>query len=131
MMKAGDWPLSALFARWPIETTRELATFEWPIRSDLELDRLMACQHVAPEAVVAYEFSNAVRTAYEDHWRRSEITSARVAISVDLRTSLVPGPHVCMDVRLVLGARRWKVAFLHPPCTHQVKSDTKARRHTS
>lgn len=47
-------------------------------------------------------------------------------ISVDVRSSLVPGSHIQMDVREVLGARRWEEAYLHLPCTHQVRSNAAA-----
>ena len=50
-----------------------------------------------------------------------------VTLSVDLRDSLVPGVHACLDMRLVLHRKRWLRAYLFPPCTHQTLSDTNGR----
>lgn len=119
--KSGDWATAHIFQRWPPEIAIELASFTWPITEADELKRLCACSHAGPTAVVAFEFTAAVRCAYEAHWGFQQ-----VALSVDVRRSLQPGPHACMDVRSVLGVQRWKDAFLHPPCTHQVRSDASA-----
>lgn len=118
-LKAGDWAVAHIYSRWPADIASELATFCWPITTKEELARLIACTHASPQAIMAFEFTASVRSAYEYHWR-----FMRVAISVDRRTSLQPGPHVRMDVRDVMWSKVWKDAFLHPPCTHQVRGDS-------
>lgn len=123
-LMAGDWAISDIFAKWPSNVAQEMATFCWPIRCRSELDRLMAAPSAAPVSVVAFEFTGAIRAAHERLWE-----FRRTMISVDWRSSLVPGPHVQMDVREVLGARRWREAYLHPPCTHQVRSNAAALIH--
>lgn len=116
--RSGDWAVAHIFQRWPPDVAAELASFAWPITDARELRRLCDCPHASPRAIVAFEFTAAIRGAYEEHWGFKH-----VAISADLRRSLQPGPHVCMDIREVLGVKRWHDAFLHPPCTHQVRSD--------
>lgn len=119
-LKAGCWPIADIFARWPKHIASELAAISWPITAISELQSLLRCKHAAPKAIVAFEFSAAVRGAYERHWKFE-----RVALSVDLRSSLVVGPHACMDVRDIIGCQVWQDAYFHPPCTHQVLSDTR------
>lgn len=122
-LKAGDWAVADIHMRWPADIARELASFSWPITTLPELERLVACEHASPRAIMACEFTAAVRGAYEHHWRYR-----RVALSVDVRTSLQPGPHARMDVRHVIKAKVWEDAFMHPPCTHQVRGDVIAMR---
>ena len=119
-LAAGDWLLSDICAAWPAEIGRELASFVWPIESEPELHRLMALRHAAPVAIMGGEFTAACRQRYTARYRR-------VAISVDTRRSLVAGPHVRLDLRRVLMLCVWRDAFLFPPCTHQVLSDTNSR----
>lgn len=121
--KAGDWLVSDIYTRWPVIIATELAAFSWPITSVHELRAFIACSNASPLAIVAFEFTASVRGAYEHHWH-----FARVALSVDLRSSLVPGPHARLDVRSVLSMKKWQDAFLHPPCTHQVRSDASSLR---
>lgn len=119
--KAGDWLLSDIFAKWPGPIAAELAARRWPLTDVEEVEALLAAPNASPRAVVAFEFTGAVRDAYSQHWHYT-----RVAISVDTRTSIAPGPHICMDVREVLWRKRWEDAYMHPPCTHHILSDTKA-----
>ena len=119
-LTAGDWPFSDIRDAWPAEVGRELASFAWPIESETELHRLMSLPNAAPVAVMGGEFTAACRRRYTARYRR-------VAISVDKRHSLVPGLHVRLDLRLVLMLCVWHDAFLFPPCTHQVLSDTNSR----
>lgn len=122
-LKAGDWLVSDIYTRWPASIAAELSRFSWPITSEGELHSFLGCPNASPCAIVAFEFTAAVRQAYEYHWG-----FRRVALSVDVRSSLHPGPHARMDARVVMGAKRWVDAFLHPPCTHQVLSDAAAFR---
>lgn len=121
--KAGQWPLSDIFMKWPACTAAELAAFRWPLSSEQEVKDLLAMRHSAPRALVAFEFTGAVREAYEKHWHYT-----KVALSVDRRDTLIPGPHAKLDARSVMMLTRWEDAFLHPPCTHQVLSDSRAAR---
>lgn len=123
-LMAGDWAVADICSRWPSHVAREMAAFCWPIRCRGELARLMSTPNAAPVSVVAFEFTGAIRTAHERRWEYK-----RVMVSVDLRSSLVPGPHIQMDVREVLGAKHWVEAYLHPPCTHQVRSNASALVH--
>ena len=118
-LKAGDWLLADILQAWPLDVARELADFSWPLRSVAEFRRLLRCQHASPVAIVGCEFTAAVRDSYSR-------AHGRVAISVDMRTSLVPGPHAVLDLADVLMLKVWLDAFLFPPCTHQVLSDTRA-----
>ena len=119
VLHAGDWRISDICRRWPAEIARELASFTWPIDSEHELARLIEARHASPAALIGCEFTAAVREEY--HRQRG-----RVALSVDSRPSLVPGPHAILDVRLVVHAKRWDDAIFFVPCTHQVLSDTRA-----
>ena len=122
----GDWARADIFRRWPSPTAEELATFSWPIRELSELERLFRCEHAVPVSVCGGEFTAVTRELNEQE--HGELT-----ISVDRRTSLVPGVHACLDMRHVLQMRTpsngrgpWLHAYLFPPCTHQTLSDTTA-----
>ena len=99
----------------------ELCTFEWPIRLESELLRLLfGCMHATPVSVAGGEFTAVCRRANEQLY-------GEVTLSVDLRASVIPGVHACLDMRLVLHRKRWVRAYLFPPCTHQTLSDTNGR----
>ena len=108
-----------IFRRWPPDIALELASFAWPIVSVAEFKRLLGCRKARPVAIMGCEFTGATRDAYSSAHRR-------VAISVDERHSLVPGPHAAIELTLVLHLAVWLDALLFPPCTHQVLSDTRA-----
>lgn len=108
--KAGDWEVSKIFTRWPPQIATELARFNWPLTSSAEVAALVDCEHASPTALMAFEFTSALRGAYEHHLRYYQ----QVALSVDLRSSLVPGPHACMHARTIMGVKIWRDAFLHP-----------------
>jgi hypothetical protein len=117
----GDWERAAIFASWPQAIALELASFVWPIRELPELLRLLHdLQHATPVSVCGGEFTATTRV--ENERLHNEVT-----LSVDLRPSLVPGVHACLDMRLVLREKKWHRAFLFPPCTHQTLSDTTSR----
>ena len=122
-----DWALADIYSLWPLLIAEELASFIWPIRDIGELRRLFDCRHAVPVSVCGGEFTAVTRSLNEREHRE-------VTISVDLRASLVPGVHACMDMRLVLqmrtrfnGREPWVRAYLFPPCTHQTLSDTTSR----
>ena len=117
---AGDWAVADICRRWPREVARELASFSWPVASMGELQRLVELPNGAPVALCGCEFTASVREWYSHTWRR-------VAVSCDERASEVPGPHLLLDVRLVVHARVWDDAFFFVPCTHQTRSDTTSR----
>ena len=116
----GDWPRADIYAQWPKSIADELSSFVWPIEDVGELDRLFSCDHAQPMSVCGGEFTAACRAENERQHRE-------VTLSVDLRRSLVPGVHACLDMRLVLHRKHWRRAFLFPPCTHQTFSDTIGR----
>ena len=123
----GDWALADIYSLWPLLIAEELASFIWPIRDIGELRRLFDCRHAVPVSVCGGEFTAVTRSLNEREHRE-------VTISVDLRASLVPGVHACMDMRIVLqmrtrfnGREPWIRAYLFPPCTHQTLSDTTSR----
>ena len=123
----GDWALADIYSRWPPLIAEELASFIWPIRDIGELRRLFNCRHAVPVSVCGGEFTAVTRSLNEREHHE-------VTISVDLRASLVPGVHACMDMRIVLemrtrlnGREPWLHAYLFPPCTHQTLSDTTSR----
>ena len=118
-LMAGDWPLSDIFRRWRPEVAQELASFSWPIDSISEFKRFLRCWYAAPVAIMGCEFTGAVREAYMR-------AHGSMAVSVDTRHSLVPGPHATLDLTDVLMLKVWLDAFLFPPCTHQVLSDTRS-----
>lgn len=99
----------------------ELASFEWPLRELSEFERLLSCTHASPSFLIGGEFTGAVR---DECIAREAPHSSRVAISVDLRACERPGPHAILDLRLVAMLKVWDEAYLYPPCTHQVLSDT-------
>ena len=110
----GDWALADICSLWPELVARELATFEWPIREESELLRLLACVYASPSSVCGGERTAACRA-------ENERVHRELTLSVDTQTSLVPGMHACMDMRLVLHRKRWHRAYIFPPCTHAVK----------
>jgi hypothetical protein len=122
-LKAGDWPVCDICAKWPEDIARELAGFVWPLICVSDVTALLTATHSSPKAIVGCEFTAAVRGAYERHFGHT-----RVALSVDLRVSLTPGPHARMVLQDVLPLKAWDDAILHPPCRHQVLSDTTAAR---
>ena len=119
--KCGDWDLHDIYSRFPPLVAQELTSFNWPIRSLAELERLLALPHAAPRDLAGGEFTGVVR---EENTR----VHACVTLSVDLRETLIPGVHAILDLRLVLPRRRWRRVYLFPPCTHQTLSNTSSRR---
>ena len=119
----GDWPLSDILSKWPATIATELATFTWPLTAASELARLFRCPHAAPIDFVLCEFTAAVRSANEVHHRVP-------TLSIDLRPSLIPGMHACMDPRDVMPLVGYPIrrCYAFPPCTHQTLSDTTARQ---
>lgn len=65
----------------------ELAACTWPITNTEEVDALLSAPHASPKAVMAFEFTGAVRKSYCQNWYYT-----RVAISVDIQSSFMPGP---------------------------------------
>ena len=120
-LKCGDWPLNDILSRFPPLVAQELSSFNWPIDSLAELERLLALPHGSPSDLAGGEFTGVVR---DENTR----VHACVTLSVDLRRSLVPGVHAILDLRLVLRRRRWRRVYLFPPCTHQTLSNTNTRR---
>ena len=118
-LRAGNWPVSDICRRFSSLVARELAGFDWPLRTAADVERLLGCPHAAPTDLVGCEFTGAVRDA-------DEAETGRVVLSVDSREALTAGPHAVIDLRLVLGLTIWHHVFLFPPCTHQVLSDTRA-----
>ena len=119
-LMCGDWRQSDILAMFGSVVGRELASFSWPIRTLPELRRLLSCAHAAPVDLVMCEFTGAVREA--NHALRGVVT-----LSVDVRTSLVPGVHACCDLLDVLGLDHgWVDVYGFPPCTHQTLSDRTA-----
>lgn len=96
-VRAGDWEVSDIFTRWPPQIAVELAGFVWPFTSSSEVVALVSCEHASPSALMAFEFTAALRAAHEHHWRYQ-----KVALSVNLRSSLVPGPHASVDARFIM-----------------------------
>ena len=71
--------------------------------------------------MVVGEFTAAVREA-------NERLHGVLTLSIDLRASLTPGVHACLDARIVLPmVSRWHRLYGFPPCTHQTLSDTTSR----
>ena len=105
----------------PPQARAEFESFNWPIRSEAELDRLMQCEHICPTDIVGFEFSGAMRQALE--------RVGRIALSVDLRPCEVGGMHACLDVRAVAGKRRWQKAYFFPPCYQQLRADEHCLEH--
>ena len=117
----GDWLLNDICTKWPREVARELASFQWPLTDMTELLRLLSCDYACPRHVVVCEFTTAISALLS-------VARGEVVLGVDERSALVPGVHACLDFRDVLALRyRWTEAYLFPPCTHQVRSDTTAR----
>lgn len=111
-----------MLARWPPSVVTELASFQWPLTTEAEVKRLLVgTRHCRPRDVVVGEFTAAIREANERH-------HGVLTLSIDLRPSLTPGAHACLDARLVLPlVSRWRRIYGFPPCTHQTLSDTTAR----
>lgn len=93
----------------------ERASFDWPLRTLEDVERLLRCSFIAPTDLVGFEFSGAVRRALR--------ARGRVALSVDLRDSEDGGMHAVLDVRLVAPLRSWERAFFFPPCHQQLRAD--------
>ena len=116
----GDWPLADIGRRWAPAIAQELASFAWPLTALDEVRRLLRCKALRLRDVCAFEFTAAVR-------ERNELVHGVPTLSIDLRPSLVPGIHACLDARAVLPLRAWRRLYAFPPCTHQVLSDTTGR----
>ena len=98
-----------------------LASFRWPLVEVAEVKRLLRYAECRVYDVAVCEFTGVVRTC-------NERLHGRPTLSVDTRTSLIPGVHACLDARLVLPLRpQWGRIYGFPPCTHQTLSDTTAR----
>eukprot|EP00965_Chrysotila_dentata_P090249 2978217-Pleurochrysis_carterae.AAC.1 len=90
----------------------ELDTFTFPLTSNEEVKRLLACEHASPTTLHGGEFSGALRDKlFHNH--------GEIALSVDFRPSEKRGPHYIGDVADVAHLKHWKRAFFWPPCTHQ------------
>ena len=85
-----------------------------------EVRRLLQNKEISLQDVSAFDFTAIVR-------ERNQLVHGAPTLSIDLRHSLVPGIHVCLDARLVLPLRVWRRLYAFPPCTHQVLSDTTGR----
>ena len=94
----------------------EYLSFEWPLTAVSEVQRLLRCRHIAPAALVGFEFSSAVRSALE--------ARGIIALSVDLRRCLGGGMHATLNVYSVLPLARWERVYLFPPCFQQLRADT-------
>lgn len=66
-LRSGEWTTAKICEKWPREVAQELASFVWPIESESEVARLLACDHASPRAVIGFEFTAAIRQAYEAH----------------------------------------------------------------
>ena len=116
----GDWLTSDIFARWPPPVALELASFQWPLTQVSEVTRLLSLRFTRVRDVVVGEFSGCVRT-------ENERVHQCPTLSIDLRASVIPGVHACMDARRIIPLRnRWNRVYAFPPCTHQTLSDTTA-----
>jgi hypothetical protein len=121
-VRAGDWPVADIFLRWPNHIATRLATYQWPITTLGEAERLIADVILDVRDLVVCEFTAATRDA-------NQRLHGVVTLSVDLRASLVPGVHACLDARVIVSLRpRWRRVYAFPPCTHQTLSDTLSRR---
>jgi hypothetical protein len=121
-LAAGDWLVADIFRRWPDHIAMRLATYHWPITTRGEAERLIADEVLNIRDLVICEFTAATREA-------NQLRHGVVTLSVDLRASLVPGVHACLDARVVVSLRpRWRRVYAFPPCTHQTLSDTRSRR---
>ena len=117
-LMCGDWAMADIFSRWPHAVAKALASFHWPLTTLEAVSRLLRCSQIGVLDVVVCEFSGAVRSC-------NERVYGRPTLSLDLRASLVPGVHACVDARLVIPLRRsWNRVYAFPPCTHQTLSDT-------
>ncbi|KAL3920329.1 MAG: hypothetical protein SGPRY_005292 [Prymnesium sp.] len=76
----------------------------------------------APEVLVAFEFTGALREAL-----RSKGVDA---MSTDLRPTMRSGPHVIADVRDVVALQHWRaIFFVGPDCYQHLRADVDCLPH--
>ena len=90
------------------------ASKEGELTTKAEVEALLASA-TPPTALVACEFSGAVRSALE--------AEGVVAISADLRPCDIGGLHYRGDARDILPLTRWARVYLFPPCFQQLRAD--------
>jgi hypothetical protein len=99
-----------------------LASYHWPLSTLEEARRLIDDPVLDIQDLIICEFTAATREA-------NQRLHGVLTLSVDLRASRVPGPHACVDARVIVPLRpRWRRVYAFPPCTHQTLSDTISRR---
>lgn len=101
--------------REPAEEMEEWKQFNWPLRTPADFRRLVSCQHIQPQALVAMEFSGAVRSALEEAGVR--------AISADTRACDIGGMHYQGDVRDIAHLHTWERVYMFPSCYQQFRGD--------
>ena len=91
-----------------------LDTFFSPLTTVAEVKRLLRGRF-APTVLIGFEFSGALRSAFEFCGYR--------ALSCDLRECELGGMHARLDVFLVAHERVWDIVVLHPPCQNILRKD--------
>ena len=93
----------------------EWASFDWPLRSVQDFERLLKCSHIRPTILIGGEFSAALRS----HFERQGL----FAISVDPRLSDAGGMHFVGEVQDVGHLQQWDAAYFCPPCFQHLVGD--------
>ena len=91
-----------------------LDTFSFPLTTVAGVKRLLRGRF-APTVLIGFEFSGALRSAFELRGYR--------ALSCDLRDCELGGMHARLDVFLLAHERVWDIVVLHPPCQNILRKD--------
>ncbi|KAL3926660.1 MAG: hypothetical protein SGPRY_003197, partial [Prymnesium sp.] len=97
------------------EELKEWGSFDWPLRTVSECQRLLECRYIRPTILVGMEFTGALRAALE--------AQGKIALSVDYRAYEAGGMHYLGDVRDIVGLQLWEAAYFSPPCFQQLRRD--------
>ena len=122
---AGPLPadVPAPFARsWlrSAEAAAEYDSFEWPLRTVAEVQRLLRCEHISPTWLLLGEFTQAQATDLET--RRGVIV-----LTVDRLEPSEPGLAFIGEFCDVVPLAFWEVVMAWPSCTHQALADELCR----
>ena len=102
------------------EAQAEYDSFDWPLRTVAEVQRLLRCDHIAPTWLLLGEFTQAQASALET--RRGVI-----ALTVDRREPTQPGLAYVGEFNDVIFLAFWEVVMAWPSCTHQALADELCR----
>ena len=102
------------------EAQLEFDSFDWPIRTLVDLKRLLACHHIMPTWLMLGDFTMTMTAAVEAH-------RGVTALMVDRREPEGKGLTYCGEFHDVLPLAFWDALWAWPSCTHLAMADEYCR----